>query len=542
MNTESIKKLGWPYNLYSAISGLSIPDDTTTKSYYYKYQKGYYCFFLTRPEEAHKKMMEFLNRFYYFKYNTIGLSAIIHKYGFGKSYDEIVTMYNNHDIRYYSPILAFDRFADSLFSRDITVRDLIKYEAYILRELRLYRPYNDYLRCWPDDITRPEYRKFITPNDRLKLYALSNKRFGYGLFTINSTKLVSKDIDFSEYLTNIIDSDTIISVLDDNNIYTLDDLCSSEVDKITLHMDPNDIETLFNHYLCKIGIRLKNSKYLKDAIKHARYLKLRAEQQRAKKAVEEADRKQRAAEEVARRQKAAENDEIAKEATKKPKIVISYKPVSKPKIVVQRIKYSNYIVQYLYDLFYMLDNGEIRLDNGYKTHCHPEESGFKSNGLLYMNDRLVFELIHTRYEKVYRDRFTLSRSKLHEALDMLGLIDTRLVNGRKCYTRNYGRASLIILNEELARKCLQHPKSTVELLYKRGYDEDNIQTFKMNVYGKTHPTMNRAIYDFSSVSSKTTYSDIDYHFNSTEPEFVDYEYLNSIGIRYTPDSDDLYAE
>lgn len=539
---DKIKNLGWPYNLYSAISGLNVPDSVSMsfRSYYYKYQKGYYCFFFTEPAKANELMMQFLSRFYNHSYRVIGLAVIMHRYGFGKSYDEIVDMYNKKkNASFYQPIYNFDRYFVKFDAEYVTVDDLVRHEIKTLYEMRTYHCYSDYLMSWPAGIKQPEYRKFVTLNDRLKLNALSNRNFKYGAFIVDSSQLVSKGINFSEYLTNIIDSDSIISILDDNDIFKLEDLCTCSINKVTSSMEPDDIDELFNRYLKQIGINMPKCKISK-LISNARVAKRKAERI-AKKAEDKRLKKQ-----------ISESPSVTTVSTPSlttntPKSKQNSKPTenNKPKTIPYHIKYSNPFIQYLYDLFRMIDNEEIEIDDNdsafyhYAYHCFI--GGYRYGDLLVINAYKIHQKISYIYEDVYRKVLCLPLTRIYKAFDILSIIDVKHKDNCKTrYTFNKGYVTAIAIKEELARKCLENAETAAEYLDKHGYGS-NVDYYKEKDNGM-HPFYDRVNYNFDHVCQNALYDDIADYFNEPEPEYVDYDYLNKIGIGFIPDSDELYDQ
>lgn len=289
---DKIKNLGWPYNIYSAITGLSVPDTQYMKSrlYLYKYQRGYYCFFMIPPDRAHQLMSEYFTRYVnerrpvrvFGLYNETSLLykdylhrlfmyiVLVHRYAYNRSYDEILYMFYNDldsfasflsDRKSIMPLLESVRDTYKICNK----RQLHKYEANALNSLRKNPAFNTYFlaaNTWIlADVIRPGITERLTVNDKIKLYSLHNKAYRYNEnFTIKCRQFYNYGLAFDTELSHIIEDARIVKFLYNYNMPTIGSFCKRFTPAIAARMYLNDIVVIFK-CLKRNGFKVRNEFY-----------------------------------------------------------------------------------------------------------------------------------------------------------------------------------------------------------------------------------------------------------------------------------------
>lgn len=284
---------GWPYNLYSAITGLSVPDTEYMKGrlYRYKYQRGYYCFSMMPPEKAHTFMSEYLTQYARSMNSVIGIYVyddklykmlmnivLLHKYAYNRSYDEILYMFYN-DFEAFVSCIRYPKHLIPVLEMDIkraygywNKRKLYRSEIETLSSLRKWS-FSGYFLSYNSweivGLKQPKITERVRLSEKIKLYSSSNNNLVYNSkFHINCKLFLDSGLGFDTGIDQTIDDKRIIEFLSIHGIDTIDRLCYTFHSGLAKSLYQHDVVVIFE-CLKKAGIIVDN-KFYSQCIKNSK--------------------------------------------------------------------------------------------------------------------------------------------------------------------------------------------------------------------------------------------------------------------------------
>lgn len=574
---DKIKNLGWPYNLYSDITGMSVPDTEymKTRLYRYKYQRGYYCFLMMQPYTAHELMCQYLsaglNEIYYTPLHTY--ESIIKKtfiyitllniYAYNKSYDETLHMFYN-DFESFISCISYSKKPIPVLEYDIKSRD--EYKGYtkqklfkeVMNTLRSLRKVSLFNQCFLSmgvwslaGLPISTITECLTIDDRIRLRLKNNKPYITRYFSINCRQFYDKGLRFDTEIGCIIKDTRIASFLNRYNMDTITNFLKSFDISFASRMYQHDISFVFK-CLKDNGIYIQNEFYEKciqqsliEKVSKKKFSKRIVHEVKfvttitPKENKKDGDKKQSIDSETDDKLKNA-IDRIKWQNANKEWYRETVKKMLKDIDNERNNAYYSDIVFYIDHLITFIRKiADMPKASGYINYDPYNDCGFIDNDNVYINVSGIYHDICKMYYDKFGYEFLLSEERVYNMLVKYGVIDRVHIDisGRSKESRKYRmtyKTAFIIsedsLNEfrnSLIQSGLDTPINIwhnykADHNYHRGDKPEYIDTFGRNA----------TLRDVEDYYGSTSYIGSDFFEEDHHdiPEHIDGNFLSSLGI------------